>query len=88
MNFIGMKTKTMYCIWRQEDMYFSAVNNQYGTLQTWSMASGELIVDGKISDENLRTKLSKYKRFEHFHYCGTRSIQLLYINASEPIDQN
>ena len=59
-------------------MYFSAVNSQYGTLQTWSMASGQLIIDGKILDGELKNKLRTYKRFEHFHYGGTRSIKLFY----------
>ena len=54
------------------------------------MASGELIVDGKISDANLQHKLRSYKHFKHFHYGGTSYIQLFYKKKkkSEPIDQN
>ena len=50
-NFIGMKNKHEYLVWRQNQGFFTALNRN-GELSTWSMLNGKLLYTLNYDDED------------------------------------
>jgi len=47
-NLIGSEEKSKYLIWREKNCFFTALD-VLGEIHTWSMQTGELIIEKRIS---------------------------------------